>query len=156
MGLEATGGIAPGLGLGARVHEPLYKEIQPVDYDSWYVSRSDVMDTTNAGKDVEHIIYSYEQPKAEATYKFNGKYDRIAGVFAVNNATNHLDTEDAGRVYIYADDELVVETPRVGTLDDEFEFKADISGCKRLKIVFENSESGDYNILYNMKVRKAA
>lgn len=126
-------------------------EIQPVDYDAWYMYRSGVMDTTNAGKDVEHLIYSYEQSKAEATYKFNGKYDRIAGVFAVNNARNHLNTENAGRVYIYADDELVVETPRVGTLDDEFKFKADISGCKKLKIVIDNGNDGDYNILYNVK-----
>lgn len=64
-------------------------------------------------------------------YYVNGKYLSISGTLA---ASEEQDVDKAGRVEIFADDELVYTSKNITAKTDPFDFKVNISGKKYIKI----------------------
>lgn len=87
------------------------------------------------------------------TYYANGKYNTIKGTIAPDESMN-----DEIEIEIYADGDLVYSSETVDRMTEPFEFEADITGAKHVKIECVGHEQsivyGTYCILYKMQFIK--
>ena len=87
---------------------------------------------SNTNEEYSHYLFGEEGE--EIQYYLNGKYRYISGVWCICQANR--DTENLNSFEIYADDELIYQSPSLTGGNIPVMFKVDINYCQKLRIVF--------------------
>lgn len=95
---------------------------------------SDSMGTANTGEEYSHYMYA-RSPYNEIVYNLNGNYDTLSALWAICEQDKDADSRNS--IAIYADDEMVYESPVLTRGDLPESIEVDIKNCNVLTILFK-------------------
>lgn len=101
--------------------------------------RSDSIGRTNTGEEYSHYMFA-RSPYSEIVYNLNGNYDTLTAIWTI--CEQNKDTDDNNSFEIYADNELVFESPTITRGDLPVNVNINIKNCNLLTILFKEGTGG--------------